>query len=288
MPTERDPTVVHFVRPVSTPGLELVHYPRLTRGWSGVPEAYTWFTMIDRLEGSVDVVSRGIRDRCDPGSLTVGAPGESYALQPRTAMVGEFRVIRVDNRVRAEVCEEVGLRADEFSPLPHRDPSLAGSFDRLFEAIDGGSALEAHERVFQFVSALSARGSGGRRPRTLKDDDGIMRARELLHEGFRSELSLEELARAAGMDKFALLRTFSRKFGITPHAYQVQLRMARACQMIGAGVSLAEVAFAVGYSEQSALNRPFKRFVGVTPGQYARSSQSRTQSRSRRGSASRR
>jgi AraC-like DNA-binding protein len=224
--------------------------------------------MIDRLEGSVDVVSRGIRDRCDPRSLTVGAPGESYALQPRTAMVGEFRVVRVDNRIRAEVCEEVGIR--EFSPLPHRDPSLAGYFDRLFEAIDGGNPLEAHERVYQFVSALSTRGSGGRRPRTRKDDDGIMRARELLHEGFRSELSLDDLARAARMDKFALLRTFSRKFGITPHAYQVQLRMARACQMIGAGVSLAEVAFAVGYSEQSALNRPFKRFVGVTPGQYAR------------------
>jgi len=72
------------------------------------------------------------------------------------------------------------------------------------------------------------------------------------------------------MDKFALLRAFSNELGITPHAYQIQVRMARACRLIAQGVPLAEVAHKVGYSEQSALHRPFKRRIGVTPGAYAR------------------
>jgi len=67
-----------------------------------------------------------------------------------------------------------------------------------------------------------------------------------------------------------LLRSFSRELGLTPHVYQVQLRMARACRLIKQGVSLAEVALAVGYSEQSAMARQFRRVVGVTPGVYAR------------------
>jgi len=87
---------------------------------------------------------------------------------------------------------------------------------------------------------------------------------------FDTALSLEELAAAANMDKFALLRAFSNELGITPHAYQIQVRMARACRLIAQGVPLAEVAHKVGYSEQSALHRPFKRRIDVTPGAYAR------------------
>lgn len=34
-----------FARPPHAPGLELVHYPSLTRGWREIPEVYTWFTI---------------------------------------------------------------------------------------------------------------------------------------------------------------------------------------------------------------------------------------------------
>jgi AraC-like DNA-binding protein len=269
--SEQYPPVVRFARPVQTPGLELVHYPRLERGWRGIPEAYTWFTMIDQLDGNVDVISRGVRARCEPGSVTVGAPGESYALQPRTEMRGEFRVVRVDNRIRASIADEIGPRhREEFSPWPERDPAIARSFARLYAAIDGGDPLAAHERLYEFVAAMSVSDVRGRTVRKGRDARGIRRARELLHAKFAAALSLDELARAAGMDKFTLLRTFSREFGITPGAYQVQLRMARACRLITDGLPLAEIAAVVGYSEQSALHRPFRRLVGVTPGDYAR------------------
>src|SRR5579859_995121 len=88
-------TVVRFARSSSAPGLEIVHYPDLTRGWRGIPEAYTWFTLIDRLQGDVEVVSRGIVAPCQPRSLTIGEPGEPYVLRPRSDMRGEFRVVRI-------------------------------------------------------------------------------------------------------------------------------------------------------------------------------------------------
>jgi AraC-like DNA-binding protein len=102
---------------------------------------------------------------------------------------------------------------------------------------------------------------------------GVRRARDLLHARFDASLTLDELAAAAGSKKFALLRAFSREIGMTPRAYQVQLRIARACQLIAQGEPLAETALAVGYSEQSALARQFRRVVGVTPGAYARAIQ---------------
>jgi AraC-like DNA-binding protein len=99
---------------------------------------------------------------------------------------------------------------------------------------------------------------------------GVARARELLHARFDAQVSLDELAHAAGLSRFALLRAFSRDLGMTPHAYQVQLRMAHACRLIASAVPIVEAALAVGYSEQSALQRPFRRLIGVTPGEYAR------------------
>src|SRR5690242_6094330 len=123
----REPPVVRFARPSHTPGLELVHYPDLTQGWRGIPEAYTWFTMVCRLQGDVDVISRGVRAPCEPGSVTVGEPGEPYALRPRSAMRGEFRVIRVYNDLLAAIRGEIGPGRghSSFPRMPQRDAVLA-------------------------------------------------------------------------------------------------------------------------------------------------------------------
>src|ERR1700730_17000178 len=119
-----DSAVVRFTRHASTPGLELVCYPNLTRGWRGIPEAYTWFTMIPWLEGNVEVISRGVRARCQAGSVTIGEPGEPYALQPRSGMRGEVRVLRVDNAVFDAATKAIGARRGD-DPFP-REPVIQG------------------------------------------------------------------------------------------------------------------------------------------------------------------
>jgi transcriptional regulator GlxA family with amidase domain len=62
---------------------------------------------------------------------------------------------------------------------------------------------------------------------------------------------------------------FHREVGLPPHAYQIQVRVARARALIATGVPLAEVASMTGFADQSHLTRLFKRIVGVPPGQYA-------------------
>jgi AraC-like DNA-binding protein len=82
---------------------------------------------------------------------------------------------------------------------------------------------------------------------------------------------LEELAERAGMSRFALVRAFAREVGIPPHTYQIHLRVQRARELIAGGSSLSEVSLEVGFTDQSHLNRHFKRLIGITPGLYARS-----------------
>jgi AraC-like DNA-binding protein len=254
------------------PGLELVRYPNLTRGWQGIPEAYTWFTMIAWLEGDVEVISRGVRATCQTGSVTVGAPGEPYVLRPHSAMRGEFRVIRVDNAALGALLEDIGIpsRNCQFPREPLRFSDHARRFAQCFDAIARGESLGAEQHLLEFIAALLMPNQDVEAPNGYFGPGGVARARELLHARFDAQVSLDELAHAAGLSRFALLRAFSRDLGMTPHAYQVQLRMAHACRLIASAVPIVEAALAVGYSEQSALQRPFRRLIGVTPGEYAR------------------
>jgi len=271
----QDSPSVHFTRHAELPGLELVRYPNLTRGWRGIPEAYTWFTMIPWLEGDVEVISRGVHAPCTPGSVTVGEPGEPYVLRPHSAMRGEFRVIRVDHALLDGMIGEAGVRGSS-NPFP-REPVLAARQAKLFQhayaAIGYADKLATEESLMEFVASMIRIETDAVRARATDNGRAVARARELLHARFNTAVSLGELAQAANLDRFALLRAFSKELGLTPHAYQVQLRMARACRLIAEELPLVDVALAVGYSEQSALQRPFKRLVGVTPGAYARARQ---------------
>lgn len=98
------------------------------------------------------------------------------------------------------------------------------------------------------------------------------RVREYLEEHACENVSLDDLARLTQLSSFHLTRVFGREFGLPPHAYQVQARIRWAQGWLRAGQGLAQVALAAGFNDQSAFSNQFKRHVGVTPGQYARSS----------------
>lgn len=253
-------------------GLEAAHFPRITRPCMSVPETYTCFTMVEAVEGDVELVSRGVRAPCEPGAVTVGQNGEAWVLRARSEMRMNLRVVRLHDRLVDVLGEDTGVRggASPFRRGPQRGPGLDGEFLRLHGAIDRGEPLEVEERLLSFLGSLLPSGRRMSPPTGARSGQAVRLAQEFLRARFAERVSLDELAGVSGSDRFALLRAFSRHVGITPHAYQMKLRMARARELIAQGMPLADVAAAVGYSEQSALTRAFKAVVGVTPGVYAR------------------
>jgi len=56
---------------------------------------------------------------------------------------------------------------------------------------------------------------------------------------------------------------------VTPHHYLVQKRVERARELLArTELSLSEIAYAVGFSDQSHLTRHFRQMLEVTPGQF--------------------
>ena len=96
----------------------------------------------------------------------------------------------------------------------------------------------------------------------------LSRAHDLLASRLTENVTLDELASAAGLERFALLRTFASRYGLPPHAWVIQERVRRAQVLLRGGTPPAQVAIEVGFSDQSHLSRHFKRLTGVTPGCY--------------------
>jgi AraC-like DNA-binding protein len=99
---------------------------------------------------------------------------------------------------------------------------------------------------------------------------GVERAREYLREHIVKDVSLDELAEVACLSKWHLLRAFRREYGLSPHAYQMQLRLARARRLLERGQSSSYATYEAGFADQSHLTRRFKEFFGFTPARYAR------------------
>ena len=99
----------------------------------------------------------------------------------------------------------------------------------------------------------------------------VRRACNHLRTNSNRQVSLEELARHVIMNKYALAHAFTKHVGIPPHEYHTCLRIQQAMELLADGVNCAAVAVMVGFSDQSHLNRQFRRLVGTTPRQYARS-----------------
>jgi AraC-like DNA-binding protein len=100
----------------------------------------------------------------------------------------------------------------------------------------------------------------------------LRRVREFLRESLADDVTTAALAELTGMSRFHLCRAFARTYGLPPHAYQLQLRLAEAKRQLAAGRPPAEAAAAIGFADQSHLTKRFKGAFGITPGQFSAAS----------------
>ncbi|MCH9655048.1 MAG: AraC family transcriptional regulator [Planctomycetes bacterium] len=88
--------------------------------------------------------------------------------------------------------------------------------------------------------------------------------------------TVEELAEIAEMSHYQLNRRMRHVFGLTSGQWLLKLRIDRARQALReTDASIASVALSVGYSDQSAFTRQFRRTTGISPRDYQKSNEFR-------------
>lgn len=97
----------------------------------------------------------------------------------------------------------------------------------------------------------------------------LMQARELLHGRFNDSLNLVEIASTVGVHPTHLARTFKKHYQTTVGEYVRRLRLDWATRQLSeTGDSIAEIALAAGFYDQSHFSHLFKQHTGFTPAEF--------------------
>jgi AraC-like DNA-binding protein len=108
--------------------------------------------------------------------------------------------------------------------------------------------------------------------RALRDPPTLL-ALELIQTRCSESWTIDSLARAVGLSRATLARRFSANVGASPISYLTWCRMTQAMAMLQAGgPTIAAVAGGVGYANEFAFSKAFKRETGTTPSAYRRRS----------------
>jgi AraC-like DNA-binding protein len=260
---------VLFTKVPGPPGLELKSVYRSTRLWTRFNLNYAFCAILD---ANSSWRYRRETHAATAGTVVLMEPGESHvtAAAPRPA---SFRTLFVTPALMDQLRDELG-----WAQLPHlsapftRDPRVWQALTRFDGLLDvPHSQLERDSRLVVAIRAILRSGAESvPSERTIYWQPApVQRVRAVLEERYAEELSLHALAAAAKLSRFHLLRLFRLHTGMAPHAFQLQLRLARAKELLKLSVPLGEIALRVGFFDQSHFSRYFSRTFGISPGRYA-------------------
>ncbi len=225
--------------------------------------------------GYYEFAFEGTRQQIHQGEVVLINPGEihsGYALddtgwQYRTFYPGATMMRQLAQEMTGKDWQMLSLR----SPLV-RDAQLAQQLTTLHQAMEHSKTRLLKDTLLREAMSLLISKYATNQARNLlqtPDNRAVAIAQDYIQTYYADDMSLDDIARQAGLSPYHLSRIFKESLGLPPHKYLIQIRVQRAKHLLMSGISIGDVALQVGFADQSHLTKWFKRIVGVPPGQFA-------------------
>ena len=203
-------------------------------------------------------------------TVTILPPGVSHDGRPAPGLAGfRKREFYLDESVLSP--KLAGAAVDQTAL---RDGPLRAALARLHDRLAGdgtAAGLDAEAGLALIAERITGHLMRTPGPPVPASRHAARQLRELLDSRFTGDVSLAQAAALLNRSVPHLARSFTREFGLSPHAYVTGRRIDAARRLLLAGLPPAEVATAVGFYDQAHLTRHFKRHTSATPAAYARS-----------------
>lgn len=93
----------------------------------------------------------------------------------------------------------------------------------------------------------------------------------LFEHGYMDRISIDDMARQAGMTRRTFHRVFKQTTGCAPLEYLLRLRIEKAAELLAkGGLRVSDAAMQAGFDDSAYFSRQFKAIMGVPPVAYAR------------------
>jgi len=188
--------------------------------------------------------------------LVVAALAETRGARRRGPTVSRARAIALS----AAVVEAAGVAGLDIAPVEKAWPDLLWLLEN---AENDGHLANA---IMDTLSILKRR---ERRVRRLPE--GMEALAQLVAGRLTEGITLNEVAQVLGQTPSAITHRLQRKFGMSFSEYVGRLRVDRSKELLRrTKLSIREVSKRVGIADPSNLGRLFRKFEGVSPGDYRR------------------
>ncbi|WP_022663911.1 AraC family transcriptional regulator [Desulfospira joergensenii] len=231
------------------------------------------------LEGAETYLWNHKRHTAPKGSVIVINPAEihnGHALDRKQGW--KYFVMYPHLSLVKKSLADMGMNPDRLPWFPETVIKNAGIGKKILEFMKANEDQEpslAMEILFLELFSLLIQGHAEFSTRGGHPDHGgfgkVKRVTDKIYSLYDTPLTLESLAKEEGVSSFSLLRLFKKHKGVTPYLMLTSLRINKAKSCLRSNHSFADTAFMCGYSDQSHMTKQFKKWIGITPGEYQRS-----------------
>ena len=257
-----------------------------TMSWPGMRSEYAWIPA-----GSAPTVTKGnqvgvsfsahrdavyeMANRTVEGDVHAGAVFVTAGNPIAWLRIGEvteaLEVYPDAELLRSLAGEEPGLRP----ALAVQDGIVLAVCSVLKQAHTTGLGLSdtaastlAHRLAWHLLAHYAVGQYRPERPRGSLDRKTVDQVTEYVEAELSGTVTLDRLARVAGLSTFHFARAFKAATGLSPHQFVMARRMHRATLLLtGTTAPVPEVAAAVGLSNVGHFRRLFSRTTGMLPGE---------------------
>ncbi|HEY6963687.1 MAG TPA: AraC family transcriptional regulator [Erythrobacter sp.] len=225
---------------------------------------------------AVECNDRSYRAPCDPNTFCIARAGETADVEYSAARISFAHFYLPVRWFESDLVDAAGARSGSsielIDPMNATCFKVAGLARKAIRAMrSGGPAaqLKIDAAMIELASVLVRHHSTAAPSRTAKGGLApamVRRVVEYLAAHLAEQVTLAELAGLAGVSAPHFCRAFADSTGLSPHRYQIALRIEKAMQLLeDSKLPIADVGCAVGYDDPAYFSRLYAHQTGLSP-----------------------
>jgi AraC-like DNA-binding protein len=256
-------------------GLEVLHARFIEHRYTRHSHDYFVIALVE--SGAASYWYRGAQRVAASREVFVVNPNEPHTGDPATPSGYVYRVLYPREHHLTEIANDIGTSSSVpcFKDSVLRDERLTTLLINFHSQLaTKESTAKCEDLLLRVLARLVTQHTDPKiTPRRIgQERPAVRRACEYIRSHFADDLSISNLASVGSLSPYYFARAFEKEVGLPPHAYIENLRVRKAREFLDRGHSVVATALLAGYADQSHLTHRFKRFLGITPGQYVRKS----------------
>lgn len=207
----------------------------------------------------------------DAGDLLIFNPLDNHACEQIDEKVLDWRTINISEAVMREVVFQI--KGIDYLPtftttvVYHSD--IVPLLNKLHQMIISSQTDFEKEEIFYFlIERLLNIYTVPKQDKLIAVTEDIENCCNYIKKNYAQAITLDQLSLIANLNKYTIVRYFTKQLGITPYQYLVAIRIGEAKKMLENGIEPIQVALHTGFSDQSHFTNSFKKIIGLTPKQY--------------------